>query len=257
MKKLLTMLCLAPSLALATTVFDGTWRTQVDSVKVSGPPDAYEISQGMYRCSTCVPPIMVKADGMDQKVSGHDYYDSIAIKIVSDHAVETTRKKAGKTISTDAARVSTDGKTLTEEWVDYTGSKPGKQTTTSKRLTAAPPGSHEISGTWQQDRLSGASDSLVTLKYESTTDGLKMFWNGQSYDAKFDGKEYPTKNDPGNTMVSLKRVDANTIEETDRRGGKVTDIVRSVVSADGKNISVEDLDRVHDLKTTYTMVKQP
>jgi hypothetical protein len=257
MNRLRTLLCLAPSLALAGTAFDGTWKTKVDSVKVSGPPDAYEISQGMYRCTTCVPQIIVKADGKDQKVSGHDYYDSIAIKIVSEHAVETTRKKAGKTISTDAASVSTDGNTLTEEWVDYTGSKPGKQTTTSKRLTAGRAGAHEISGTWQQDQLNGASDSLVTLKYESTSDGLKMFWNGQSYDAKFDGKEYPTKNDPGDTMVSLKRVDASTIEETDRRGGKVTDIVRSVVSADGRSISVEDVDQVHNIKTTYTMMKQP
>jgi hypothetical protein len=257
MKKLLTLLCLAPGLALAGTAFDGTWKTKVDSVKVSGPPDAYEISQGMYRCTSCVPQIMVKADGTDQKVSGHDYYDAIAIKIVNDHAIETTRKKGGKIMGTDAAGVSADGKTLTEEWVDYTGAKPAKGTNGSKRLTSGPAGSHAISGTWQQDQFSGASDSLVTVKYESTADGLKMLWNGQSYDAKFDGKEYPTKNDPGNTMVSLKRIGADTIEETDRRGGKVTDIIRTVVSADGKSVSVEDADQVHNTKMTYTMMKQP
>jgi hypothetical protein len=257
MKKLLTLLCLAPSLALAGTAFDGTWKTKVDTVKVSGPPDAYVISQGMYRCTSCVPQITVKADGTDQKVSGHDYYDTIAIKIVNDHAIETTRKKGGKIMGTDAASVSADGKTLTEEWVDYTGSKPAKGTNGSKRLTAGPAGSHTISGTWQQDQFSGASDSLVTVKYESTADGMKMLWNGQSYDAKFDGKEYPTKNDPGNTMVSLKHIDGNTIEETDRRGGKVTDIIRTVVSADGKSVSVEDADQVHNTKLTYTMMKQP
>jgi len=255
MKKLLTLLCFAPSLVLAGTAFDGTWKTKENSVKVSGPPDAYEISQGMYRCTSCVPQIIVKADGTDQKVSGHDYFDSIAIKIVNDHAVETTRKKGGKIMGTDAVSVSADGKTLTEKWVDYTGAQPAKGTTDSKRLTAGLAGSHAISGTWQQNQFSGGSDSLVTVKYESTADGLKMVWNGQSYDAKFDGKEYPTKNDPGNTMVSLKRVDANTIEETDRRGGKVTDIIRTVVSADGKSVSVEDVDQVHNTKMTYTMTK--
>jgi hypothetical protein len=257
MKKLLTLLCLAPSLALAGTAIDGTWKTKVDSVKISGPPDAYEISQGMYHCTSCVPQIMVKADGTDQKVSGHDYYDTIAIKIVSDHALQTTRKKGGKIMGTDAASVSADGRTLTEEWVDYSGTKPAKGTNGSRRLTAGPTGSHAISGTWQQDQFSGASDSLVTVKYESTADGLKMLWNGQSYDAKFDGKEYPITNDPGNTMVSLKRIDANTIEETDRRGGKVTDIIRTVAAADGKSASVEDADQVHNTKMTYTMMKQP
>ena len=79
----------------------------------------------------------------------------------------------------------------------------------------------------------------------------------QTYDAKFDGKEYPTKNDPGNTMVCLKRIDANTIEETDRRGGKVTDIIRTLASADGKSLSVEDADQVHNTKMSYTMMKQP
>lgn len=257
MKKMLTLLCVAPSLAMAGTAFDGIWKTNVDSFKVSGPPEAYEISQGMYRCTSCVPQIMVKADGTDQQVSGHDYYDSIAIKIVSDHAIETTRKKGGKIMGTDGASVSADGKMLTEEWVDYSGAKPAKGTSSSKRLTAGPAGSNAVSGTWQQDQFSGASDSLVTVKYESAANGLKMEWNGQTYDAKFDGKEYPTKNDPANTMVSLKRIDANTIEETDRRGGKVTDIIRTVASADGKSLSVEDVDQVHKTKMTYTMTKQP
>ncbi len=257
MKKLLTLLCLAPSLVFAGTAFDGTWKTKVDSVKISGRPDAYEISQGIYRCTSCVPPISVKSDGTDQKVSGHDYYDSISIKVVSDQAIEMTRRKGGKIVATDAASVSADGKTLTDQWVDYTGTSPAKGTTVSKRLTAGPAGSHAISGTWQPDQLSGASDSLVTVKYESTADGLKMEWNGQSYSAKFDGKEYPTKNDPGNTMVSLKKIDAHTIEETDRRGGKVTDVTRIVASADGKSLRVEDADQVHHTKMSYTMTKQP
>jgi hypothetical protein len=256
-KKLLILLCLAPSLALAGTAFDGTWKTKPDTVRVSGPPDAYEISQGMYRCTSCVPNIMVKADGMDQKVSGHDYYDSIAIKVVSDHAIETTRKMGGKIMGTDKASVSADGKTLSEEWVDYSGAKPAKGSGASKRLSAGPAGSHAISGKWQPDQFGAGSDSLVTVKYESTDNGLKMEWNGQTYDAKFDGKEYPIKSDPANTMVSLKRIDANTIEETDHRSGKVTDIVRTVASADGKSLSVEDADQIHHTKMTYTMTKQP
>jgi len=257
MKGLLMLLCIAPTMAVAAGPFDGTWKTDVDSFQMSGTPNAYEISQGMYRCTSCVPQINVKADGTDQRVTGHDYYDTVAIRIVNDDSVEQTSKKGGKVVGTDALTVSDDGNTLTEKWVDYTGAQPAKGTTTSKRVSAGPAGSHRLSGTWQQDRFSEGSDSLVTVKYESTADGLKMEWNGVSYDAKFDGKEYLTKNDPGNTMVSLKRIDPNTIEETDRRNGKVTDIIRITVSADGKSLSVVDTDPVRNTKMTYTMIKQP
>jgi hypothetical protein len=58
-------------------------------------------------------------------------------------------------------------------------------------------------------------------------------------------------------MVSLKRIDANTIEETDRRAGKVTDIIRSTVSADGKSVSVVDTNPVRGTTVSYTMLKQP
>lgn len=257
MKRLLVLLWIAPTVAFCAGSIDGTWKTKADSVQISGKPDAYEISEGMYHCKSCVPQINVKADGTDQSVTGHDYYDTVAVRILDNNAIETTRKKDGKIVGTDAASVSADGKTLTEKWVDYTGTKPATGTSTSSRLTAGPAGSHPLTGTWKQNRFSDGSDSLVTIKYALTADGLRMEWNGQSYDAKFDGKEYLTKNDPGNTMVSLKRVDANTIEETDRRDGKVTDIIRSTVSADGSSLSVVDTNPVRSTKMTYTMVKQP
>jgi hypothetical protein len=257
MKKLLTLLCLAPGLALAGGAIDGTWKTKMDSLKISGPPDAYELSKGIYHCTSCVPQITIKADGADQKVSGHAYYDTLAVKIVNDHAIEKTRKKAGKVMGIVESSLSADGNMLTEEWMDYTGEKAAKVTTVSKRLSAGPAGAHAISGTWQQEQFQEASNSMVTVKYESTADGLKMTWNGQTYDAKFDGKEYPIKNDPGNTVVSLKRVNAKTIVETDRRDGKVTDVIRMTLSADGKNLSVEDADPIQNTKTSYSMTKQP
>jgi hypothetical protein len=257
MNRLLVLLLIAPTMAFAAGSIDGTWKTKADSYQQTGKADSYELSGGMYHCNSCVPPVNIKADGTDQSVTGHDYYDTFAVRVLSSTAVETTTKKAGKVIFTDAMTVSADGKTLTEKFVDHTGTQAASGTATSNRLTAGAPGSHAVSGTWQQGAFSDGSDTLLTVKYESSPDGLKMQWNGQSYDAKFDGKEYPTKNDPGNTMVSLKRIDANTIEETDRRAGKVTDVTRSTVSADGKSLMVVDTSPTRGTKVTYTMVKQP
>jgi len=89
-----------------------------------------------------------------------------------------------------------------------------------------------------------------------TTDGFQMHWNGQSYDAKFDGKEYPITNDPGKTTVSLKKIDSSTVEETDHRQGKVVDEYRLTVSKDGKTIAVRDKDVAHGQEATYTLDKQ-
>jgi hypothetical protein len=54
--------------------------------------------------------------------------------------------------------------------------------------------------------------------------------SGESYDAKFDGKDYPVEGDPGHTMVSLKRISASPIEEVDKRDGKVVAINRMTVA---------------------------
>ena len=84
-----------------------------------------------------------------------------------------------------------------------------------------------------------------------------MQYNGASYDAKFDGKQVLTKNDPGKTMVSLKRISDHVIEETDTRDGKVTDITLMTVSADGASMTVVDKDMINDMTTSFVMKKLP
>ncbi len=87
-------------------------------------------------------------------------------------------------------------------------------------------------------------------------DGMwQMRWNGQSYDAKFDGKEYPVAGDPGNTTVSLKKIDDVTVEETDHRQGTVINQIRLSLAKDGNTITVIDQDIAHGQTVTYTLEK--
>src|SRR5580693_9261124 len=92
----ISALLLVPAAALAASAFDGTWKTRMDSFKVTGKPDVFQIVDGVYTCSSCVPEIKVKADGTDQKVSGQSYYDSVAVKVVDAHTVQITDRNAGK-----------------------------------------------------------------------------------------------------------------------------------------------------------------
>ncbi|MGA8376480.1 MAG: hypothetical protein WB758_17920, partial [Candidatus Sulfotelmatobacter sp.] len=88
MKKLLLALVLLASATLfAQSPFDGTWMTKLDTAKFPTKPDQYSLSNNTYECLTCVPKVAVKADGNDQKVTGHPYYDTIAVHVVNASSV--------------------------------------------------------------------------------------------------------------------------------------------------------------------------
>ncbi len=256
-KLLLALLLLASATLFAQSPFDGTWMTKLDTAKLPTKPDKYTLSNNKYECLTCVPKIEVKADGTDQKVTGHPYYDTVAVHIVDASSVETIEKKDGKVMYSDKQTVSADGKTLNDKFTDNTGTQPVTGEITSTRVSAGPAGSHALSGAWRAEKLNTVSDNGLTVKYQVTADGLKMSdLNGNSYNAKFDGKDYPINGDPGHTMVSLKQVGKDTIEETDKRDGKIVGVFRMTVSADGKSIKAEYNDKQHGTTTTFTMQKQ-
>lgn len=257
MRICISALLLVPAVALASGPFDGTWKGRADSYKVTGKPDTFAVADGMYTCSSCKPAIKVKADGADQKVTGHDYYDTVAVKIIDAKSIERTTKRGGKISATNTYTVSADGSTLNVKFTDYNGDKPATGSFTEKRAGAAPAGAHATSGSWQADTLLSGNDALMIVKFEMGADHFSMQANGQSYNAKFDGKEYPVEGDPGHTVVSLKRVDANTVIETDKRGGKVTDEIRMAAAKDGKTIEATDKDLIHDQTMTYILDKQP
>src|SRR5262245_49794718 len=96
MKKLLALLLLLPGVLVAQSSFNGTWVGKTDSAKFPEKPDQYLLDKGMYRCSTCIPKIAIKADGQDQKVTGSNYFNTRSVKIVDDHTVEFTDKKDGE-----------------------------------------------------------------------------------------------------------------------------------------------------------------
>ena len=256
-KMLLGLTLLASGVVLAQTPFDGTWMTKLDTAKLPTKPDKYTLTHNMYECLTCVPKLSVKADGTDQKVTGHPYYDTVSVKVVNASSVEIIQKKDGKVMLTDTATVSSDGKTLTDKWTDNSGTQPVTGEATSTRVASGPAGSHALSGSWRTEKLNNVSENGLTITYQGTENGLKMSDpNGNSYDAKFDGKDYPINGDPGHTMVSLKRIGDDTIEETDKREGKIVGILHLTVAKDGKSMQAEYNDKQHGTKTSFTLEKK-
>jgi hypothetical protein len=256
-KSLLALMLLVSATLFAQTPFDGTWVMKLDTAKLPAKPDKYTLTNNKYECLTCVPKVEVTADGTDQKVTGHPYFDTVAVHVVDASSVEIIEKKDGKVMYTDKESVSPDGKTLADKFTDNTGTQTVTGEVTSKRVSAAPAGSHAISGAWRQEKFNTMSDNGLKVKYEGTENGLKMSdLNGNSYDAKFDGKDYPINGDPAHTMVTLKRIGNDTIEETDKRDGKVVAVYRMTISADGKSIKAEYNDKLHGTTMSFTMQKQ-
>lgn len=256
-KLLLSLTLLASGVVFGQTPFDGTWMAKLDSAKLPTKPDKYTLTNNMYECLTCVPKISVKADGTDQKVTGHPYFDTISVKIVNASSVEFIQKKDGKVMSTDTSTISSDGKTCTDKWTDNSGTQPITGEATSTRVAAGPSGAHVLSGSWRTEKLNNISDNGLTVTFQGTENGLKMSDpNGNSYDAKFDGKEYPINGDPGHTMVTLKRIGNDVIEETDKRDGKVVGVLRMTVSKDGKSIQADYNDKQHGTKSSFTWEKK-
>lgn len=258
MKHLMAMmLFLLPFTAWAGS-FDGTWVGNTSTAKVEGKPDTYLLQDGVYTCDACYPQLKIPADGKPHKVTGHSYYDEASATIVSPRVLAVKLSLAGKKSADRTLTVSADGNTLTEDFVDYTGPKPATAKFVNKRVKAGPAGAHAISGSWQQDAASSTmSADLTTVTYKETADGLKMTTpTGQSYDAKYDGKEYLIAGDPGKTMVVLEHLSPTKIRETDKRNGKITDVVTSEVSSDGKSLHVVDVQPLYSQKLTYTADKQ-
>lgn len=250
---------LLPGLAMAQSAFDGTWKVDVKTAQFPKKPDVYLLQDSMYHCKTCVPPIDVKADGQDQKVAGHPYFDMMSIKVVDDRTIEETDKKNGKVVATSKTWTSADGNTLMFEFTDSsaTNADPvtgkGEQT----RVTKGPAGSHAISGSWRTSKMDTVSDNGLVFTYKVADDSLTMTnLTGQSYTAKLDGTEAPYKGDPGTTSVSVKKVDKNTMEETDKRDGKVISVARMTLSADGKGMTIAVDDKLHGTTMQFTAQKQ-
>ncbi len=104
------------------------------------------------------------------------------------------------------------------------------------------------SGTWKMNPANskyspGPAAKSVNLKIESDENGIKIDAEGTDgdgnpthvqYDAKFDGKDYPVTGLPYAETVSVKRIDASTIQSTLKKGGQVVMKVTSTVSNYGK-----------------------
>jgi hypothetical protein len=127
------------------------------------------------------------------------------------------------------------GETATPRTDDSGTSEHGAEPT-ARRLNLAKskfsPGPAPKSGTRVYE-IAGQSIKLVAKGIDA--EGKPML---AQYSAKFDGKDYPYPGWADIDTVSLKRIDANTIEATEKLDGKVALTSKNVISKDGKSMTI-------------------
>lgn len=104
-------------------------------------------------------------------------------------------------------------------------------------------------GTWKLDTAKskytpGPTPKSQIAKLENADGGMKVVSDRVEADgkmthfewtAKFDGKDYPVKGDPGRDAVSVKKIDDYTLAITNKKGGKATTMIKAVYAKDGKS----------------------
>jgi hypothetical protein len=245
--------------AFAQGPFDGTWKTDLSTLKTPQKPDVFAVRNGVYTCESCVPRVEVPADKADHAVTGHPYYDQIAVRVVDDRTIRVAQRLKGKLMFVGESRVSPDGKMLNFAFKDT--SSPTGQIVTGRgsehRVGPAPAGAHAASGSWRADKFEGITEAGLIVAFRTTGDTIHMTTpTGQSYDAKLGGPPVPVKGDPGNTMAAVKRLSANTLQETDTRDGKVVSVATMTLEPGGRSINVVWDDRVQGTITSYKAKKQ-
>ena len=106
-------------------------------------------------------------------------------------------------------------------------------------------------GTWKlnesKSNIPAGAPKNTTVVYAAAGDSVKVTVDGtdpagkpthNEWTGKFDGKDYPLVGDPNADSRSYKKIDAHTMELTNKKDGKVTATGKIVISADGKSRTV-------------------
>jgi hypothetical protein len=233
----LALACLlGGTLRAADDPFVGKWKLNMGKSKFTGDQSTIEdLGGNKYKWTYGNITNTYTADGTDQPGR---FGRTVSIAPEGDKKWKMVVKKDGKVLSTMTHTLSDDGKTQT---IEGTENKPDGTTSDFKTVLKKVSGGSGWGGTWESTDVKFTSpDEYDIAAYEG--DGL-TFSNAAYQDVlsmKFDGKDYEEKGPtvpPGSTSAG-KRVNARTVELTDKIKGEVMDQTTFAVSPDGKTLTI-------------------
>jgi len=196
-----------------------------------------------------------RLNGHEGSVPGNPAFNQIELRRIDKHQVEIKQKKDGALVATIHDKLSRDANELTS-----TTSQQGRadKITVWTRTGGRRSATDVFAGEWTEDQSKTRLRQGLRLKIEAEGNDGVRFSGDFSYSARFDGKEYNLKNSPNDT-VALRLVDAHTVDSSFRREDQITQRDRSIVSADGTQMTVTTtgtLETGQQIKETLVFRKQ-
>ena len=220
-------ICFAAS---AADLLVGTWKVNPDK-STGGIPTVsnFERDGEFIKNSNGQMSYRFKFDGQENPVTGSALFDMASWKQIDPHTFEHVMKKDGKILYTVRTAVATDGKTRTWRITR----------TLADGTTAVSEGVQERTGgeTDPSNALMGNWRQIPFMKIEAKDKGIRVM-SGIVYTANFDGKDYPVTGSSTSDTVAFKRVDSHRVEQTVKKGDKVTATSNWVVSGHGKTLTM-------------------
>nr|WP_299851245.1 hypothetical protein [Sphingomonas bacterium] len=225
--------------AAPSSPFNGTWL--MDLASIERPPEIKTISLkgGVFARAAQGLGFAVKADGHAHGLSRDNYVDAVAVTVLGPRQVREIDRLHGKVIYVVTYSVSADGRTMTEQVVDFgrPDHQPIPTTSTWVRIGRVEAGS-PLSGRW---RATGATTTrghrthvftLVGERFSSTGPG------GSGYDAIIGGPPVPDKGDAATAQAAVTMPDDHTIVERGFVDGAQTITKTMTLLPDGRSIRV-------------------
>jgi hypothetical protein len=233
----LALACLfAGTLCAANDPFCGKWKLNPEKSKIAGEQMKIEdLGGNKYRLTSGDRSDTIVADGTDQPIH---FGRTMAITPEGPNAWKMVIKKDGRVLTSMTHRLSDGGNTQT---IKATSFKPDGTSFNYEVVDKRVGAGSGFAGTWESTNVKINSP----LEWEIKPYGA----HGLTFDTpayqdtlsmNFDGKDYAEKGPrvpPGSTS-SGKRIDANTLEITDKVEGRVRDHTRYEVTPDGKTLTL-------------------
>lgn len=139
-------------------------------------------------------------------------------------------------------------------------------------LAVVAPAADPFVGFWKlntaKSTLASPASRSATIKIVAQDNGYRWTFDTVGSDGKtshmdwtgkYDGKDWPVTNDPNGDTAATKKIDANTIESIGKKGTKIVDNMRIVVSPDARTLTITQKVKDaqgKDINNTYIYERQ-
>jgi hypothetical protein len=216
--------------------FIGKWKLDLAKSKITGQTiEIQETGPGSYVFKEDEHSDEIFADGLDHLTH---FGDTMAItRQTADTLVVMYKRQNIVTLNT-VWKVAADGQTMT---YTATGTRPNGLRFNNQMKLRRKAGTSGFSGIWEAFDVQLSSPLEINIEPWSGTGQLITYpERKQSVRMKFDGKRYPESGPTvdADLTSSGHRIDAHTIETTERIKDKVIETAKATISADGQTQTV-------------------